>query len=55
MNCSREKEDFFEFLGDLNLAMINIKQNVKSRSLQILSHETYKVLDEALLSKVKLV
>ncbi len=48
-NCWREKEDFFNFLGDLNLAVINIKENIENRSLKYI----YKVQDQTLLSKVR--
>ena len=44
VNCSREKEDFFDFLGDLNLAVINIKEDIENRSLE----------DQTLLNKVQL-
>ena len=51
VNCSREKEDFFDFLGDLNLAVIYIKENIENRSLKYI----YKVQDKALLNKVRTV
>ena len=52
LNCSRENEDFFDFLGDLNLAVINIKENIENRSFEELYPNIYKVQDRALLSKV---
>ena len=52
VNCSREKEDFFDFLGDLNLAVINIKENIENRNLEESYLKIYKVQDEALLSGV---
>ena len=54
LNCSRENEIFFDFLGDLNLAVINIKENIENRSLQEIYPNIYKVQDEALLNKVRL-
>ena len=58
VNCSREKEDFFDFLGDLNLAVIYIKENIENRNLEEIYPEMYKVQDKTILSKgrpVKLV
>ena len=51
-NCSIEKQVFFNFFGDLNLAVINIKENIENRNLEEIYPEAYKVLDEALLNKV---
>ena len=51
-NCSREKEDFFDFLRDLNLAVINIKENIENRSSHEIYPNVYKVKDQTLLNKV---
>ena len=52
-NCSREKEDFFDFLGDLNLAVIYIKENIENRNVEKINPNIYKGQDEALLNKVR--
>jgi len=52
MNCVN-KEDFFDFLGDLNLAVINIKENIENRSLEEIHHGTYEEQDQTLLNKVR--
>ena len=51
-NCSREKEDFFDFLGDLNLAVIYIKENIENRNLEEIYPRIYKIQDQTLLNKV---
>ena len=49
------QEDFFDFLGDLNLAVINIKENIENRNLQEKIYPNiYKIQDEVLLNKVRL-